>query len=556
MSWRDLYPPDLNAVGDPSELEDADEVVYRQVHRRLVIPALPGELRIGDVAAYFVQGPIYSQVTALRQQAGWPPVFDKHMQRALAVGAGEPLTVLQIAAAVPQDLNDAIPIWRRRAERALGLLVATLDERLALEELGEDVVLLQAGRPIAAADLRHRVRTFMPFDVTAEDQATLASLAEISLEEGFAHAASLLLDGLREGPTERGFLTLWLAIDAVVGTRKTQVAAVNEGLANAGFDPTWMTMPTGRLAGIRGDLAHGRTVDATLVADGYADSEAIARALVRHSASIEGGWPVSPTPTAFPLPLGRRIAAERDKWVVDWHDAGLPPAEDVAPLELPRVDAVLGGHDAFVRVEGASADEVARRLRFWGLAALDAADVDTEPFTVRINDDELDGARSRVNRQVIVLSTALAQPTDEPGEARLAINLCRCFGELLVMRIGVDSVSLGRFLIAIGGGWLTYHEWVVRQEMPAELLTRVDPATASIEDNGAMLGLAVAGDPAALEAMSRWAQADPEDGYRAIGGRLLVDAAQFSTFADYLDFTRGLVKVQAEAEPTTDWGTE
>ncbi len=218
-----------------------------------------------------------------------------------------------------------------RTLNAVGVLCGTLDERIALEQVAEDVILLQGGVAFAAADLHSRVRTFMPFDVTDDDRVVLSSLSDFNLDCREAAAASLLAAGSSYGPSPSGFLLLWLAIDAVVATRKTQKAAVAQALAEAGADLSWLSLPLGKLVGLRGQLAHGRAVDPHLLRSGYNDSEAIARVLVRKALGIAGGWPAAPDPTAFPLPMGRHIAMESGAWAEEWHRDGLP-APTPSPL--------------------------------------------------------------------------------------------------------------------------------------------------------------------------------------------------------------------------------
>jgi hypothetical protein len=222
------------------------------------------------------------------------------MHRAVQVGHNDLLTVCELRFPLPtEDLSFAIDASRARTRNAVGALSATLDERVALDPLAEDVILLRGGEPFAAIDRHSLVRTFMPFDVTEQDRQTLASLAGTDVGSDVAYAASLLATGAGPAPTPTGFLFLWLAIDATVSTRKTQKAAVAQALADAGADLSWLTLPLGRLVGLRGRVAHGRTIDPSLLREGFYDSEAVARILVRGALGIEGGWPAAPAPTAF-----------------------------------------------------------------------------------------------------------------------------------------------------------------------------------------------------------------------------------------------------------------
>ena len=147
----------------------------------MAVAGLPESVAIGPIVAHFIRGPLRTQVTTLCQRAGWPPVFNKHMERGVEVGEDDLLTVFELPAPAPDDdLVEAIEGLRVRTLNAVGVLCATLDERIALEQVAEDVILLQGGVPFAALDLRSRVRTFMPFDVTDDDRTALSSLSGLS----------------------------------------------------------------------------------------------------------------------------------------------------------------------------------------------------------------------------------------------------------------------------------------------------------------------------------------------------------------------------------------
>lgn len=103
------------------------------------------------------------------------------MERAVEVGGDDLLTVFELSApAADGDLGEAIEVMRACTLNAVGVLCAVLDDRIALEQLAEDVILLQDGVPVAAADLRSRVRTFMPFDVTDDDRTAISSLSGLT----------------------------------------------------------------------------------------------------------------------------------------------------------------------------------------------------------------------------------------------------------------------------------------------------------------------------------------------------------------------------------------
>ena len=162
MPFIDLYPSGLDTEGSPESLRDVDEVVYRLILKRLAIPGLPALVEVGDVEIHFTVGPVRTQLTESRQRPGLPFAFDKHMRRAVLVGENELLTVGQRRGLLPGDIGSATREWRVGVETAIGLVAATLDERIAGRQLTEDLIFLQVGRPVAAGDVHPQIRTYMP----------------------------------------------------------------------------------------------------------------------------------------------------------------------------------------------------------------------------------------------------------------------------------------------------------------------------------------------------------------------------------------------------------
>lgn len=378
------------------------------------------------------------------------------------------------------------------------------------------MILLRDGGSIAAIDVHTGVRTFMPFDVTSDDRRALGSLRDqdLSLDRDAARAAHLYLGATRAGPSREGVLLMWLAVDALVGTRKTQKQAVASRLAEIGFDLDWLTLPLGRLIGLRGNIAHGRVDSGELLRLGYYDTEAIARGLIRADAGISSGWPAMPSATAFPPPLGRQISDAQGNWEAVWHGDGLPLVDaDPPPTGLPRLDAAFGGHSAWLEVGGSEDDVLLRRLRFWTMAAIQASGLHVDRLRVRMDHDEAlpAGVDMATNPAEILVSPTLAQPDTDFQEARLAYLLCRAVGECHVMRLGINSEGFGAFLIELAGAWAGYREWVLGNEMPAEALYRGPLMNASLQDLGAYVGIALAGDAERQEAITSWLQEENVD---------------------------------------------
>jgi hypothetical protein len=147
------------------------------------------------------------------------------------------------------------------------------------------------------------------------------------------------------------------------------------------------------------------------------------------------------------------------------------------------------------------------------MAAVQAVGVDVETITFKIAEaaDLPEGTDLATNAERVMLSSALAAPDSDADEARLAYLLCRAVGEMHVMRLGVESVSAGAFFIELAGAWAAYREWVVGHEMPAETLQRASLEEASLQDLGAYVGIALAGDAERQNAISEWLGPPAED---------------------------------------------
>src|SRR5687767_12729544 len=105
------------------------------------------------------------------------------------------------------------------------------------------------------------------------------------------------------------------------------------------------------------------------------------------------------------------------------------------------------------------------------MAAVQAVGIDVDTLTVRVDQHgELpDTTDLGTNADGVLLSPALANPGSDIQEARLAYLLCRAVAELHVLRLGIESTGFGAFLIELAGAWAGYREWVIGNEMPAEL---------------------------------------------------------------------------------------
>ena len=299
MPFRDFYESlssDREAVdrqGHEPIPEEPDEVVYRLGHSSIPVAGMPSECRVGRVEIFRVVGPVFTQRTQLRQRHGLPFIFDKSMELRVPVGENEVLTICQIRDEPPLRSADAVSEWRGEARAALGLLAAALDERIAIEERFEDVINLRNGAPISSADLRTRLRSFLPFDVTDEERDVLGELAGLKTADlvPLTEAARWYLLAAQEGPTAEAIVYLWIAIEALTPRPKTSPKTVEAMLVSSGFLPEWLGEVTlGRLAGLRADIVHKGLRDHPLIHEGYYRLETVVRVLLRNAAGMRTSW--------------------------------------------------------------------------------------------------------------------------------------------------------------------------------------------------------------------------------------------------------------------------
>jgi hypothetical protein len=115
--------------------------------------------------------------------------------------------------------------------------------------------------------------------------------------------------------------------------------------------------------------------------------------------------------------------------------------------------------------------------------------------------------------------------------------------EQQVLRLGIVSDGFGAFLIELAGAWVSYREWVLVGGMPPEVLTSLDLAMASLQDLGAYVGVALAGDEQARNDVERWA-ADPttDPGLADLVNDTFAHLQGAVWFADVLNFLAAIVK--------------
>jgi len=282
------------------------------------VPGFPESIDIGGVQIVQTVGPVWTQKTDIQQSPGWRPVYQKRMRR-FPVGEGEDLTVCTIPVQLGSDLKSRdLEEWHSQAHAAVGIAAAVLDERLALEQLGEDLVILDDyGAGETAVDQVVRVREYPPVNrVLLAHRRAIAKLGSLDLSHPAPVNAATrwYLRAAQEGPTPDAVVSLWIALEALVkppyGTklspalrRRTDVEWVEHAVREAGRSPDDVDPTIGRLAGLRAQIVHGGVEQPELLREGFYALEALARLLIRSQLEIRVGWQLRPNQANLKKPF-------------------------------------------------------------------------------------------------------------------------------------------------------------------------------------------------------------------------------------------------------------
>lgn len=291
---------------------------FRTIFRAMAVPGFPDSLEIGGVRISQTEGPICTQQTEIRQRPGWRTIYQKTMHR-VHVGHGEILTACTLGVPLSGHLSSRdLESWHAKALAAIGFLVSIFDERIALEEIAEDLIVFdESGDAETAVDHVMNVREFPPQNRVLEThEAAIESLRDLDLDtaEPLQAAARWYLRAAQEGPTAEAVVSLWIALEALAKPpygkkltseqkRLTDVIWVERALEAAGLDPGEVKPDVGRLAGLRAEIVHGGIEQPALLRDSYYTLEAITRRLLRHGLSVDVGWQLRPDVPNLLAPL-------------------------------------------------------------------------------------------------------------------------------------------------------------------------------------------------------------------------------------------------------------
>lgn len=480
---------------------NADTLVYRLGLSCEPIPGLPEELSIGDTQITFVRGPLRAQETRIRQQFGLPVVFDKVMQR-ITIGDGEIIALVTLTTDPPADLEVGFAEWRAQALAAAGMLAAILDERVAGRELFEDAVLYRDGSFVGAADMRGKVRTYLPFEINKSDQQALDLLANLSASESspVARAARLYRRAALEGPTADAYAMLWVAAECFSEKRSPSRKDIEKALNEAGINPEGFPISVGHLIDLRGKIQHHGVESDDRLATAFYEMEAVVRTLIRQSAGIAGGWwPASDNPAGFADPFDAAVAKAQAVRASNWHFGGLPPMADPSPLGIPRRtprpqdDPRLDVDPAFGDAETAVAHFVLDSIE-WFDPGLHLKIRATPPD--HIQEDSPLGANAR---EIWILKARMGDGQDSKTFLNFFWDLVSLVGFASAQAHGIESKGDAVPLVQAFGAWFQYTRLVTYGEYDEKLLAI--PTETDHVSLGKICGWAAAGNARAVGAI-------------------------------------------------------
>lgn len=309
--------------------------VHRMAFRGMEVPGFPSELRIGATRVVQARGPIWTQVTSIRQEPGWRPVFHKSM-RYVAVGEGENLTVCNRDVTVPEDLTQAMEVWRGSTLALMSFVVAVLDERIAQRLILEDLLIYDTRGTdvIGVADHLTRVRTFQAANRMLEQHRraleSLVRKVDPVAENPVVSAGRWYLRGAQLGPVADAVVFFWIALEALAkpqyGTnltpeqrRLSDVNWIEQAVGEAGVDPQHVSPSIGRLAGLRAEVVHGGVEQPPLLSEGYYTLERLVRLLLRERLGVNPfGWPLAPDQSNLRTPARFLAAWLHERPTTEW----------------------------------------------------------------------------------------------------------------------------------------------------------------------------------------------------------------------------------------------
>jgi hypothetical protein len=484
------------------------------------VHGLPDQLQVGRVEMHQTPGPIRTQRTVVQQRAGVPLVFDKEMQRGLEVGAGQWLMVCQIRASISELRAADFLAWRNETREAVGILATVLDERIAEEELFEDVILLRDAQPVAPADLRERIRHFLPYQVTDTERENLTALSEASLGDvpgSVRNALRWYLRGAHAGPTHDGFLFLWLALEGLVPGWRNSAKEIEWALQDAGWEEAHQRLAVRTLVGLRGRLVHSADADAAQLADGFYDAETMVRVLLRARLGLSSSWPAPVGLPTFEPPFDEQIGGAWENPAVEWHadDMAIADASPIHGLAWDVLDPPPPLATEIV-VESVS-NEQRVHVRRWVRVALAVLGEEPERVLIKVRRARHEGdIVTTVDDEAITIDSRLLKDLDRLTSAdpirvlHLGLHLCALVADHLLQKDRVlNTTPVGVIFVGVLAGFIQHQLFVdggpfEEAELELQPLSRNSP----LLPVGQHTGLTLAGNTRSRKILETWLEGD------------------------------------------------
>ncbi len=156
--------------------------IYRIGFRSMFIEGMPEQFTFAGAVIRHSLDPVVTSRTLILQQPGLSLTWVKEREDSVEIARGLPKVVFHIPFNVSSNLVIDFGRMRDKALSSVGLLTAVLDERVALEELFQDVILVDSAtdEDLGTVDAGLQVRSFLPRVVDETELAALSANQESS----------------------------------------------------------------------------------------------------------------------------------------------------------------------------------------------------------------------------------------------------------------------------------------------------------------------------------------------------------------------------------------
>lgn len=296
--------------------------IYRIGFRSMLVEGMPEQVTLAGAVVRQTLDPVETNQTLILQQRGLSLTWIKERNDAVELGAGISKFVFHVPFTVSDNSVIDFGQMRDRALSAVGLLAVVLDERVALEELFQDVLLVhpEADDGTGIVDAGLQVRSFLPRVFDRVEENSLATHPESSLfDPEVSVAARWYLKAAQAAPGPDAIVFFWIALEALVPSEgKKVVKAVEDALASTELPSQDLQISIGKLYGLRADIVHKGIEDLPRIRESYYVLEQVTRVLLRGKPELRSEWPASVGENTWPEPtkslIDRLWARPRTFW--------------------------------------------------------------------------------------------------------------------------------------------------------------------------------------------------------------------------------------------------